>query len=207
MGVTLDLEKPSSSVRIPVSAQTLFSSRIRAFEENIQESSIAVYLIPFVTLVIFDDKTTFRLSWLGVIIDSNKGNKAVADECAIEVEPKKYARLCDEIEDFLKGSESQTVILPDTSTEERIISYCGKSLERIRGKCVSHLLVVPHPTMFIVEMTDHITWCYAHNTYEIPANRVRASLLFQELSRWTELRGIKLERSLFRPEHKVVSSV
>ena len=144
---------------------------------------------------------------MGVIIDTNNGNKEVADECTLEIEPKKYARLCDEIEEFLQGDETKEVILPNGEVETRILSYCGKLLERIRGKCVSHLLVVPHLTMFIVEMTDHITWCYANYTYSIPRRRIKSSMLEHELGRWTDLRGIKLERSLFQHAHTIVSSI
>ena len=52
----------------------------------------------------------------------------------ISVEPGKYQVLCEEIQDFLAGETFHDVVLPDGTTKRRIVSYCGKKLERLRGK-------------------------------------------------------------------------
>ena len=46
----------------------------------------------------------------------------------VAVDPEKYHKLCDEIREFLLGATHDK--------NGQILTYCGKSIERIRGKLI-----------------------------------------------------------------------
>lgn len=160
-----------------------------------------------------ESKTTWepnhRLTFLGFVVDSKQGT--------VEIEEHKYQKFCAEIKVFLEG-EPLDITDPVTG-EVRNISkriHDGHALERLRGQCVSFLLVCPHLCLYIVEMTQVINWCYRHSCWFVPgkfifalrkAKRPYSVHIFKrydvtrELMRWVELAGVNTTRKIFEAKH------
>ena len=102
-----------------------------AFMGVLLQNSLGIFQAP--------DKTTWtashQISFLGFDIDSR--------EMTVAVNEQKYHELCDEIRIFLAGDRHDR--------QGRPISYCGKSMERIRGRLISNLIVEPNLIIYTSE--------------------------------------------------------
>ena len=147
-----------------------------------------------------ETKTTWspshRLVFLGFIVDSALGT--------VEIEPHKYRDFCAEIGEFLAGEyfDSKDEMTGTVRPVRRRV-YNGHSLEVLRGKCVSFLLVCPHLCLFITEMTQVINWCYSNQSWFIPVQVFRQYHVDKELGRWIELDGVQIKRKIFEAKHDV----
>ena len=125
---------------------------------------------------------------LGFIVDSL--------QMTVEVDPVKYSKMCAEIRVFLEGWNVDANGVPR--------AYDGKLLERLRGKIVANLIVVPHLCTYTSEMDKAITWLYSKDTHTLPKSQFNLFNVKRELERWLELDGVQLTRKLYNEKHTIL---
>ena len=139
-----------------------------------------------------ESKTTWEpvhtLTFLGFVICSST--------MTVSIDPHKYQVFCDEIETFIAGVRPISTD-ENGQTQPRLATYFdGHLLERLRGKCVSFLLVVPQCLLYITEQNHLIKWCYEHNNWHIPAAVLHETTVVHELRRWIDLNGVQISRKI-----------
>lgn len=112
---------------------------------------------------------------------------------SVAVDEIKYQQLCSDIRDFLAGEVHDR--------NGRIISYCGKSLERIRGKLISNLIVEPNLIIYTAEQDKAVEWMYRNHTYALPRHQFQNFSVTRELHRWLSLEGVQKKRFLYEHHH------
>ena len=118
----------------------------------------------------------------------------------VSICPIKYARVCDEIDLFMRGRTTEV----SPCGQVKITTYDGKMLERLRGKIVSWLLVCPTLGLYTTEMDRMICWLNGEGTYVIPSCQMKIYEVEKELRRWQTLHGVEKTRQLYKPSHEVM---
>ena len=123
---------------------------------------------------------TYELDFLGFLI--NTVNQTIS------VMPKKIEKLHRLVKEFLHGEEK----------------YNCKLLEKIRGVCISWLIVVSNAKLYIRSMNSLVADFYKNCYTTFSEKKIKESGLIEELNFWLSLTGTDLVRKWYEPHHGLI---